>query len=184
MIQHKAGLTVIELVVILSIITIIAAVTVPSVFQSRERSINSGAQSYVRQVVISVENYLSERITNKVDDLTFGAQMGPCALGVKDEFVDPNGPVNLANYGSPFPFPGVVNSDTDIDPAVVPEQGPAGCAIYKDSKGGYGVVAQAITKDIHTIYNGRLCVFKANRAFLDSVPARPEEWAEARSCKF
>lgn len=183
MIQHKAGLTVIELVVVLSIITIIAAVTVPSVFQSRQRSINTGTQSYIRQVVISVESYLSERITNKVDDLTFGAQRGPCALGVKDEFVDPNGPVNLANYGSPFPFPGVVNSDADIDPAVIPNQGPAGCAIYKDSQGGYGVAAQAITKDIHTIYNGRLCTFKASRGLLNPIPNRPEEWAEARSCK-
>lgn len=167
--------------VTLATLAILTAVLVPNVTQTRSRAVNSATQSYLRQVVISVETYLSERSVNRIDDLTFGAPVGPCGLGSEGEFEQPGDPVNLANFGAPFPFPAVVN-EVDADPSVTPPQGPPGCAIYKDSKGGYGIVAQAITKDIHTLYNGQLCSFKSDVDPPEAVPARPEDWHKTRAC--
>jgi type II secretory pathway pseudopilin PulG len=172
----------VELMVSIAILAVLSGILVPNVTQARSRAVNSATQSYLRQVVISVETYLSERSVNQVDDLTFGALVGPCGLAPEGEFDQPGDPVNLANFGAPFPFPAVVNK-IDADPSVVPPQGPPGCAIYKDSRGGYGVIAQAVTKDVHTLYNGRLCSFKTYVEPPEVVPARPEDWVKTPTCQ-
>lgn len=69
--RDEKGFTLIELMIVIAIIGILAAIAIPQFSAYRTRSYNSAAQSDVRNIATAQEAYYVDhsRYTNNVDDL-------------------------------------------------------------------------------------------------------------------
>jgi prepilin-type N-terminal cleavage/methylation domain-containing protein len=162
--KKQKGFSLIELLIVVAIILIIAAIAIPNLLRSRMAANEASAVGSVRTITTAAITYNSTYGNGFASDLLeLGGAAGAAASCAHAKLLDPVlGGVTATNQKSGYSF--LLHAGASI---VAPASVPAGCtAGYTD---GYGIVATPIT--LGTTGQRQFCSDAAGVIYFDPTGA-------------
>ncbi len=80
--KDKKGFTILELVIVMAIIGLLAAIAIPQFFRFRQKAYMTATKSDVKNAHIALQNYISENISISIPAVS---ATGPTVLGIPYE---------------------------------------------------------------------------------------------------